>query len=361
MNFLTVLLALAMTSASAVEPLSNSEPAQSQASFEAAIRNSYSTAPSYVLVEVVDARTESTRSTCTTVNLLLGAIRREYDLGSDKAGVSKAIEIAQSNKTHVFRFAKEDALNNIPVKYSNSDLVGIRAQLAPLSTDELRAGFARAGKLHALYRNDASRDAVACVLIERGLSPGMGDRVPILWLAPSMSPVWQNVNSRYSQAELFQKIMRLASQPLITPEEVKTTFGIDFEPPHPDNPDPTKSWNLVYNTRGDTAGRFGIDTFGFSFSYRVNAGWVLNLSGFSRNLQGPSCVLFGDALKTILSMGWREEDAMAPHRLEFVYRKESESLSSRIWIGNRRRIKANDCLDAIQISNGLNLANRSKE
>ena len=46
MNFLTVLLALAMTSASAVEPLSNSEPAQSQASFEAAIRNSYSTAPS---------------------------------------------------------------------------------------------------------------------------------------------------------------------------------------------------------------------------------------------------------------------------------------------------------------------------
>lgn len=183
MKFSTALLALIVTSVSAVEPLGKGEPVQSQANFEAAIHND-STAPSYVLITLVDARTESARSTCTTANLLMGAIHREYDLGYDKASQSRAREIALSNKTHVFRFTKQDALHNIPVTYAESDLARVRTILAPLSIDELRAGFEfKEGKLHSL-EDEANRDAVACVLIERGLSPGVGDRSSRLWLAP---------------------------------------------------------------------------------------------------------------------------------------------------------------------------------
>jgi hypothetical protein len=178
-----------VTSAFADRPISGGEFTQSRASFEAAIRND-STAPSYVLISVVDDRTESQRSICTTANLLLGAIHHEYALGYDKKGQSETERIALSSNTHVFRFAKQDALNNIPSSYSASDIARMSATLAPLSIEQLRAGLASHGNLHSLYQveplalHKANRDALACVLIERGLSPGIGDITDQLWLAP---------------------------------------------------------------------------------------------------------------------------------------------------------------------------------
>lgn len=169
-------------------PPDRGSPSQSRASFEAAIRN-HSTAPPYVLIIVIDERSKAVRSTCTTVNLLLGAIHREYGLDFDDVGSAKTEEIALSHLDHAFTFSRQEALANIPVWYSAADLAAIRAKLAPLTLDQLREGFSSHGKLHSLYQvkdwewHRAYRDATACVLIERGLSPGLGDRSDQLWLA----------------------------------------------------------------------------------------------------------------------------------------------------------------------------------
>jgi hypothetical protein len=182
-------LILTVAAVTASAPPGGGEPTQSRASFEAAIRTD-STAPLYVLITLVDDKSKSARSVCTTANLLLGAIHREYNLEYDEAGHARAEEIAVSNTTHVFKFSKPDALANIPVHYSPSDLASVRAKLAPLTLSQLREGFSSLGHLHSIYRlenrerHEAYRDATACVLIERGLSPGMGDRSDQLWLAP---------------------------------------------------------------------------------------------------------------------------------------------------------------------------------
>jgi hypothetical protein len=155
-------------------------PMQSQSSFEAAIKN-HSTAPPYVLITVVDDRTNTQRTTCTTSNLFMGAIHFEHGLGFDAKGQAEAERIALTNRSHVFHFSKAKALENIPSSFTESDLKVIRAKLAPLTIDQLRKGFSGSGELHSIYRvqpwerHQAYRDATACVLIERGLSPGMGD------------------------------------------------------------------------------------------------------------------------------------------------------------------------------------------
>ena len=179
------LLAIVAASVSA----NPSEVIQSQASFEAAIGNS-STAPSYVLITVVDDGAKTQRSTCTTANLLLGAIHREYGIEYNARGVVEAKRIALTNQSHIFHFSKAEALKNIPSYFSEDDLKSIRAKLATLADEQLRDGFSISGNLHAIYRvqswerHRAYRDATACVLIERGLSPGHGDISDQLWLAP---------------------------------------------------------------------------------------------------------------------------------------------------------------------------------
>lgn len=164
-----ILFAVA-TSASATEPV------QSAASYEAAIHNQ-TTAPSYVMVTIVDANTNVERITCITANLLMGALHKQNRLGYDAEGRLKATELALSNTAHRFTFSSDDALRNILIAFSPEDLEEVRARFAPLSTGELREGFGTKpwGALHSAFADRRYRDAVACVLIERGLSPYMGD------------------------------------------------------------------------------------------------------------------------------------------------------------------------------------------
>lgn len=152
----------------------DSAPVQSRQSYEAAIHNT-STSPSYVLISIIDSDTGQAKPVCTTANLLLGAIHREYGLGYDAAGLSKAAEIALESKDHVFRFHQQAALDNIPVRYSDQDLAAARTLLAPLSKEELRAKFSSLYRDARVPTDGYARDAIACVLIERGLSPGMAD------------------------------------------------------------------------------------------------------------------------------------------------------------------------------------------
>jgi hypothetical protein len=165
-----MILFAAATSASAAKPV------QSPASYEAAIQNA-STAPSYVMVTIVDANTNIERTTCTTANFLAGAIHLQYALPFNAEGGRKATELALSNTAHRFTFSSEAALRNISASFSPEELAEVRARFAPLSNEELRAGFGTKprGQLHDAFPDRRYRDAVACVLIERGLSPYMGD------------------------------------------------------------------------------------------------------------------------------------------------------------------------------------------
>jgi hypothetical protein len=99
-------------------------------------------------------------------------------------GIVQAKEIALKNRERRFRFTQPDALAAIEPTFSEADLDAARARLAPLSDDQIRAGlgFSPWGALHKQYANGPDQAAAACALIERGMSPGRGDRVPALYV-----------------------------------------------------------------------------------------------------------------------------------------------------------------------------------
>jgi hypothetical protein len=157
-------------------------PVQPRESYEAAIRN-YSTSPSYVMISIAGGETENAKLVCTTANFLLGALHREYGLGYGPADVSKVAEIALASPNHTFRFRQAAALGNIPLRYSDDDLAAARSFLAPIPTDELRAKFSSLSRESRLPTDGYARDAIACVLLERGLSPRLSDITGQVYIA----------------------------------------------------------------------------------------------------------------------------------------------------------------------------------
>jgi len=143
-------------------------------------------APSYVLITEIDGNTGKSRQTCVTANLLMGAIHRENELGNDAEDQMTALHIALTTPDHVFAFTKRTALENIPHDYSDEQLSQVRDALKPLSKAQLVDAASRETALNNLKAmpHNARRDATACVLIERGLSPGMGDVSDQIWVRP---------------------------------------------------------------------------------------------------------------------------------------------------------------------------------
>ncbi len=142
-----------------------SNPPQSQAAFERAINDS-STSPYYVLITVKDSTTNQSTTYCTLANFLLGAIHREYDLGFDTEGGKQAQKIAIENSDHVFSFGRTEALKNVHVRYSPTDLESARISLTERGLSNTIDSIFSYGY----------RDAVACLLIEQGYSPWVADR-----------------------------------------------------------------------------------------------------------------------------------------------------------------------------------------
>ena len=154
-----------------------SENIQSTASYEAAVRDD-STSPGYVMVTIVNANTGAARTTCTTANLLVGAIHRQYGLDYNAEGVRQARELTLAHTDHRFTLSAQAALRNFPESFSPEELDQVRSRFARLSPEELREGFSSKprGKLHEFVSGRRSRDAAACALIGRGLAPYVRDR-----------------------------------------------------------------------------------------------------------------------------------------------------------------------------------------
>lgn len=167
---LLALLALCLPRAFAGEPALM----QSRESYEAAFRE-ISSSPAWVLISIIDNETGEARPVCATANLVLGAIHLEYGLGYSAGEWQKGVEIALKAEDHAFRFRQPAALANIPVRYSETELAAARAFLAPFSQDELKSKFASLYPQSRLDTRGYSRDAIACALIKRGLSPRTAD------------------------------------------------------------------------------------------------------------------------------------------------------------------------------------------
>jgi len=124
------------------------EPIQSQNDFGIAIRDR-STSPYIVLVTTVDDRTGESRTGCTEAHFLLGAIILEKLDGYGKNNseniikTEKAQQIALENSSHVFHFSRQDALDNLPIKYQEAcDMIkrGMRVRISDITGTTLVEG-----------------------------------------------------------------------------------------------------------------------------------------------------------------------------------------------------------------------------
>lgn len=159
-----------------------------------AVSGSLTMSPLYVLITVCDASDGARRLVCVPANYLSGAIHMEHRLPYDTAGQRKEYQIATAQRDRVFCFTKRKARKNILVRYSPSQLMEVRRQLRHRSDTELRAAVDREDSfLTRIYRriytdrrgfwhSDALMEAVAHVLLERGILVGQTHWGPVLYI-----------------------------------------------------------------------------------------------------------------------------------------------------------------------------------
>ena len=154
--------------------------------FACAMQN-HSTAPNYVLITVIDVDAKQETQITTGANLLSGAIHREYGIPFSEDGRSKADQVALSAHDRRFTFHKASALRNIKPRYTPEVLAEVRDRMASLTEADIRVGLPGVSNdydhtLHAIYMSRRSweswaayRDALAHVLLERGILCGIAD------------------------------------------------------------------------------------------------------------------------------------------------------------------------------------------
>ena len=168
---LSIALGLALGLSSAVL----AAPVQDQAQYEAAIRND-STAPSYVLVTIVDDRTGQARTGCTEANSVEGALRRDLHLPYNDISVHAVQKKILESRDHVFHFSDPGALAKVLFRYTAQDLEEARA-FVKAHLDEIASHRLKAGQMPGGMQGSV---AFACALIEQGYQAQRGDRNPII-------------------------------------------------------------------------------------------------------------------------------------------------------------------------------------
>lgn len=149
-----------------------------------------STAPLFALITLHDLKTGSDRLVCIPAPFLLGAIASEYHIDYDEAGSRKQFQIAVFQPERKFTFRNSNARRNAQPTYTPEILAHVRQLLADKSSGELRKeARATDTPLHKLYRSKtnwahaaAYRDAIAHILLERGILAGVADRTGGLYV-----------------------------------------------------------------------------------------------------------------------------------------------------------------------------------
>ncbi len=145
------------------------------------------TSPLYVLISI--RGTDSVfHEVCTLAPFVLGALHTEYNIPYDVAAERKAKRLATDAKDRKFTFTHSKAIANVLPRYSANQLREVSPVLMKYSRQELIAQLHKQGSpLQQLYihrqgkRGIAYRDAIACVLLRRGVSVGVADRTGSLF------------------------------------------------------------------------------------------------------------------------------------------------------------------------------------
>ena len=140
---------------------------------------------------VVDGNTKDARLTCTDAYFLLGAIIADNEWESDNEAQNTALHIVLTNTSRVFTFTRRKALANLPRSFTENELMSTREAMKGLTTDEVLFAYAHQSVLDSIFKRNgwrevaARRDAVACVLMERGESPAIADITRQLYVRQS--------------------------------------------------------------------------------------------------------------------------------------------------------------------------------
>lgn len=154
-------------------------PSQSQKSFDEAI-SEVSSAPKYVKIALLDDN-GITHVRCTVANFLMAAVLEQNQLDFNPAGFAEALRIARaSGPDHRFYFSHA-VLNKIKLEITDADLDAARKRVAPYSNQQLLEAFtlkpkkpgSQAGSDYPSLqpKSRPEVDALACAIIERGLTP----------------------------------------------------------------------------------------------------------------------------------------------------------------------------------------------
>jgi hypothetical protein len=182
-----------------------------------AVSGSFTMSPLYVLIALCDAAGRPERVGCVTANFLSGAIHLEHALGYDTEGEKKAYRIAIAQRDRVFCFKKVRARNNVSVRYTPSQLAEVRRQLTQRSDAQLRAEVDREDSfVSRIYRrihpgrrrfwhSDAHMEAVAHVLLERGILVGQTHWGPVLYVDKPSNQVMQRAPKAFGSADLVSR------------------------------------------------------------------------------------------------------------------------------------------------------------
>ena len=146
-----------------------------------------SSSPLYLLVNVPKY---GKRDVCVQAPFLLTAISLEHGFAFDRVGVRQAVEFALRSFGKPLHFSDTKAEQVVKPRYGQEQLMKAERFLAVFRKDEISKELGASGsRLHAFYagQRDASariayRDALACVMLNRGILVGVQDRTGRLFI-----------------------------------------------------------------------------------------------------------------------------------------------------------------------------------
>ncbi|WP_125206281.1 hypothetical protein [Capsulimonas corticalis] len=134
-----------------------------------------STSPYYLLVTIVDDTTGKSRKCCICATFLEGAVMTQMRLPDELQSMDKAARTIIENKSRTYHFSNPKALANVEPRYSEEQLAAARERLKPYTNEDLLGRPQSDQSRLKLNSLGLARDAVACVLLERGLYARLGD------------------------------------------------------------------------------------------------------------------------------------------------------------------------------------------
>ena len=141
-----------------------------EAMFKAAFEND-STAPDFILITIRPGRDSTPSVRCIEAPFLKGAIHTEFGIGYGEPEKIRRLALDCFSKT--LTLTKPEAIANVKPRYSATQLAEARKILSQASDEQLKSydfiqglcGYKNTGEKPPL-----ARDAVAHVLLERGIS-----------------------------------------------------------------------------------------------------------------------------------------------------------------------------------------------